>query len=91
MPAVQVTLTDDERRQAEARARELGYASLEAYAAALVRAGVELPVSDELEAELLAALRGPARELTPADWDEKRRRPIAQHGQAKAGVSTAVH
>jgi len=33
-----------------------------------------IPVSEELEAELLRALRTPAREMTPSDWDEKRRR-----------------
>ena len=44
-----------------------------------------IPVSEELEAELLRALRTPARETTPADWDAKRRRLIERHRQAKAG------
>ena len=84
MPAIQVTLTDDERRQAEGRAKELGFPSVEAYVAAVVRADAELPVSEELEAELLQALGTPARDMTPADWDEKRRRLIEQHRQARA-------
>jgi hypothetical protein len=36
--------------------------------------GEPIPVSEELEAELLCGLRSPAREMTPSDWDEKRRR-----------------
>ena len=85
MSALRVTLSDDELRQAEARAKELGYSDVEAYVAAVVRADVELPVSEELVASLLLALGTPARELTPADWDEKRRRLVEQHRQAKAG------
>ena len=85
MPAIQITLSEQQRRDAEARASELGYATIEAYVAALVHSDIELPLSDELEASLLQALQSPAREMTPADWDEKRRRLIEQHRQAKAG------
>ena len=85
MPTVQIMLTDDERSRAEVRAQELGYPGVEAYIAAVVRADIELPVSEELEAELLQAMTTPAREMTPADWDEKRRRLAEQHRQAKVG------
>ena len=85
MPTLQVTLTDDERRDAETRARELGFPNVETYARSLIAADVELPVSAELEAELLKGMKSPAREMTPADWDEKRRRLIERHRQAKAG------
>jgi len=85
MPTLQVTLTDDERREAETRARELGFPNVEAYARSLIAADVELPVSAELEAELLQAMNTPAREMTPAEWDDKRRQLIERHRQAKAG------
>jgi hypothetical protein len=85
MSSINVEISDGERKQAEARAAELGFARLEDYVAALVRNDVELPLSDELEAELLRSLQTPAREISPADWDEKRRRMLERHGQAKAG------
>ncbi|MDQ3440854.1 MAG: hypothetical protein M3478_10945 [Planctomycetota bacterium] len=85
MRTLQVTLTDDERRDAETRARELGFSSVEAYARSLIASDVELPVSAELEAELLQAMSTPARQMTPADWDEERRRLIERQRQAKAG------
>jgi hypothetical protein len=84
MATLQLTLSDDERRLAETRAKELGFKSVEAYAQSLIAADVELPISQELEAELLAAMKTPLREMTPADWDEKRRRLIERHRQAKA-------
>ncbi len=79
MPTLKVTLTDDERCDAETRARELGFPNVEAYARSLIAADVELPVSAELEAELLQAMGRPAREVTPADWDEERRRLIERY------------
>lgn len=85
MPTLQLTLSDDERRNAESRAKELGFPSIEAYAQSLISADVELPISEELEAELLRAMKTDVREMTAADWDEKRRRLIERHRQAKAG------
>ena len=85
MSAIQINLSDRERTDAAARAAELGYASVEEYVADLVRADVELPVSEELEAELLRGLQRPAREMTAADWDEKRRWLIERHRNVKAG------
>ena len=84
MPTLQLTLSDDERSRAETRAKELGFPSVEAYAQSLIATDVELPISEELEAELLAAMKTPVRDMTPADWDEKRQRLIERHRQAKA-------
>jgi hypothetical protein len=85
MPAIQINLSERERTDAAARAAESGYASVEEYVADLVRADVELPVSEELEAEIARGLERPAREMTAADSDEKRRRLIERHRNAKAG------
>jgi hypothetical protein len=85
MATLLLSLTEDDRRKAESRARELGYATLEAYLHALLASDIESPVSDEIEEELLQALKSPSRELTPADWDAKRRHLIERHQQAKAG------
>ncbi len=82
---LQLTLSNDERRRAELRAKELGFPSVETYAQSLIASDVELPISEELEAELLRAMKTPLHEMTPADWDDKRRRLIEQHRQAKAG------
>jgi hypothetical protein len=85
MPTLQLTLTDRQRRDVEARARELGFSSVEDYAQSLISADVELPLPEDLEAELLKSRKTPLREMTPADWDEKRRQLIEKHRQAKAG------
>ena len=52
--------------------------------ASLLAADLEVPVSDEIEAELLTALKTPAREMKPADWDRKRRELVERHRQAGA-------
>lgn len=78
-------LSEDEQQRAEARARELGHPSLEAYLLSLLNDDTEVPVTEEVEAELRAALRTPAREFTPADWDRKRQELLQRHGQQKAG------
>ncbi len=85
MPMLQLTLSEAEQRDAERRAKELGFSNVEAYAQSLIAADVELPVSEELEAELLRAMKTPLHEMTPADWNEKRQRLIERHRQAKAG------
>jgi hypothetical protein len=85
MSSVNLNLPEQQFREAKARAAELGYPSVEAYITSLVAADVEMPISEELEAELLQALKTPAREFTPADWDEKRRRLIEKFSKAKAG------
>jgi hypothetical protein len=45
-------------------------------------ADIELPISEELERELIEAIRTPVREMTPADWAAKRRELIDRHTQA---------
>jgi len=85
MPMTSLKLSDDERRRAMARAAELGFSTLEDYLLSLIHADTELPVSQELEEELLKSLQSSAREFSPAVWEEKRRRLIEQHHQAKAG------
>jgi hypothetical protein len=85
MRAIELQLSEEEQRLAEGRAAELGYKSLAAYVESLVRADVEVPISEELEAKLLEARKSPGREITPADWEEKRRRLTERFGQAKAG------
>lgn len=74
MATLQIDLPDPLRAAAEARAVEAGFGTVDAYVASLIEADQAVRISAELEAELLAGLSGPARELTAADWDEKRRR-----------------
>ena len=85
MPAINLNLSEDEQRKAMLRATELGYSTLEAYLHSLIAEDVETPLSEELETELLKALEKPSREMLPGDWQEKRRRLIEKHRQAKAG------
>jgi hypothetical protein len=85
MPAINLNLSDDEQKKAKLRASELGFSSLESYLHSLISADVDAPLSDELEAELLKALDKPGREMSPGDWQEKRRRLVEKHRQAKAG------
>ena len=85
MSAIELRLSDDDFRRAQARAAELGYKSVAAYVESLIRTDVELPVSEEIEAKVLEALKSPGREVTPADWEERRRRLTERFGQARAG------
>ena len=85
MAETTLNLSDEDRRRAMARAAELGYSTVEDYLLSLIHADTELPVSQELEDELLKSLQSPGREFSPAVWEEKRRRLIENHQQAKAG------
>ena len=80
-----IEISDELREKVHQRAVELGYSKVEEYVEWLIRGDTEVPVSQELEAELLKALESPARELTPAMWAQKRQRLIERLGQAKAG------
>ncbi|HEY2587713.1 MAG TPA: hypothetical protein VGI81_18345 [Tepidisphaeraceae bacterium] len=64
---------DDVIRLATARAAAAGHRSVDEYIRALVLADAEAGISPEVEAHLLAAVDTPSREMTAADWDEKRR------------------
>lgn len=72
MPTVQIELPDRVKVLADARSIEAGYPSLDKYIASLIEADEALPLSAELEAELLKGLTGVAREFTSSDWNEKR-------------------
>lgn len=78
MATLTIELPDDLRRTIDTRAAEGGYARVEDYLRDFIlvntasASGAE-PISAELEARLLRALDTPLREMTDADWDEKRR------------------
>lgn len=74
MSTLSVNLPDKLQAVAQARAAERGYASVDEYLAELIEADGAVAVSAELEAEILAGRSSPAREMTPADWNELRRR-----------------
>ena len=69
-----INLPDELQALARARAAEQGFTSVDAYVASLVEADGAAQVSAELEADILAGLATPAREMSPALWDEMRRR-----------------
>lgn len=81
MAILNIQLRDDLQIVARARATERGYASVEEYLAELIEADGAVARSEELEAEILDRLASPARETTPADWDEMRRRFRASNSQ----------
>jgi plasmid stability protein len=78
MATLTIELPDDLRRRIDVRAAEGGYARVEDYLRDFILVNTETdsgaePISPELEARLLRALDTPLREMTGADWDEKRR------------------
>lgn len=73
MTTVTISLPEDVKALAEARASQFGH-SLEDYLANLIRADAGLPIDEGLEQELLAGLESPSREFSPAAWAEKKRR-----------------
>lgn len=72
MATLSVNVSEEIGELARARAAEQGYATVDAYLAKLIEADVAVPVSDELEAEILAGLASPSREMTPGDWERMR-------------------
>lgn len=74
MAILNIQLRDDLQIVARARATERGYASVDEYLAELIEADGAVAVSEGLEAEILDGLASSAREMTPAEWDEMRRR-----------------
>jgi hypothetical protein len=91
MITLSLSLPEDLKSLAEARAAESGHASLEDYVEALIRADtmteteagapseVTVRTREELEAKLLEGLQSPAAEMTPADWQEMRRQFLRRH------------
>ena len=74
MVRLNLTVSEDVRARAESQAADRGFPSVDAYVASLVDADSAVPLSDALEKEILAGLASPSHEMTPADWDEMRRR-----------------
>ena len=60
---------------------ELGYGNLHDYVLSLIQSDVEVPINEEVEADLLKAMQSPASEMTPADWQEQRRQLIERYGK----------
>jgi hypothetical protein len=92
MPPLSLNLPSELKAKAEARAAEAGHDSVERYIESLIRADVESVIDpgappdlscgaasqvEALVAEGLAS--GPARQLSDADWSEKRRRLVDRH------------
>jgi hypothetical protein len=74
MVTFEITLPEDVKASAEARARLAGYSDLSEYLAALLRTAPGVPIDAETEAKLLEGLDSAGRLVTRADWDEKIRR-----------------
>src|SRR5688500_18182819 len=95
MTRVSIDIPDDLHGKVRARAAATGHATVEAYLEWLMRADAEqvdhgapahLRVISraQLESLLQEALASPQREMTPADWDEKRRRLAERHRNTSA-------
>ncbi|HEX4792620.1 MAG TPA: hypothetical protein VH370_02450 [Humisphaera sp.] len=78
-----ITLPDEVKRLADARAAAAGYADADQYIAALILAGAGEAISPELESHLLKSLGTPAREITDKDWDARRKRLTDLHDEGK--------
>lgn len=76
---LEITLRDPIKTLAEAQAAAAGFASVEEYLGALVRANEPEPVDAATEAKLKAALDSPARVTTRADIEEMARRFASRH------------
>ena len=74
MATLNLTIPDDVKMLAESQAAARGFKSVDAYLASLVEADRAVPISAELEQEILAGLASPAREMSSGDWEDQRRR-----------------
>ncbi|HEY8667902.1 MAG TPA: hypothetical protein VIL86_14660 [Tepidisphaeraceae bacterium] len=91
MSTIRLTIPDDVKAIAEARAAEAGHSDIARYIESLIRldaagkdygapASLSFSNDDELEALLQEAIDGgQAREIADGDWGEKRRRLIERH------------
>jgi antitoxin ParD1/3/4 len=82
MATLQLSLPDSLKAAAEAQAAAAGYSSVDDYIASLIEADEPLPMTHELETEILRGLdSGPAMEITPElIADVKRRARSASLG-----------
>lgn len=74
MDDLRINLSDREQSVLGEYATEAGHASVEDYAAAVIRADLKAKAQAKLEALLLEGLAGEATEWTEADWEALRRR-----------------
>jgi hypothetical protein len=81
MSALTITLPEDLQRMAHTRASSIGYKTVADYVGALILADAGEPISAELEEHLLKALKTPSIEVTPAYWQEQKRKLAALHGR----------
>jgi hypothetical protein len=66
MATLQLSLPDNLKAAAEAQAAAAGYRSVDDYIASLIEADEPLPISHELETQILRGLdSGPGVEITP--------------------------
>ena len=81
MATLDIPLPEDLKPLAESQATQGGYTTVSEYIRALILA--DAAVDADTEAELLKGLASPAREVTAADWAEKRRRFEQRHSGNK--------
>jgi hypothetical protein len=92
-----ITIPDDLKAEAELRAAEGGYASVDEYVAALLRAEAEkgsapgapehlnVRSHEQLVSLVREGLASPAEVMSPADFDRRRAQLTAQYGPKAAG------
>lgn len=84
MATMNISLPDSLREYVEAQVCAGGYSTASEYFRELVRDDHKRKARERLEELLLEGLDSPAREMTPADWDEIRREVRAQLQQRKS-------
>jgi hypothetical protein len=80
-----LTLPEDIAAIAQSQALQAGYPDVQSYVADLIRADEAIPLSEELEKELMEGFNSPSRQLTPADWDRKRSELRRKYGSKSTG------
>ena len=85
MVRLEISLPEDVKATAEARARDAGYPSLSEYISAWLRTSAGVPVDEDTEAKLMEGVNSPGRLVTRADWDEKIQR-FEERMRAKGGT-----
>jgi hypothetical protein len=72
MDRTTIVISNEIKRLADARAVAAGYATVDEYVGALIRADADQAISPEVESHLLTAIGTPARQADITYWDEKR-------------------
>jgi hypothetical protein len=92
-----ITIPDELKDRAEARAAEAGYASVDEYVAAVLRADADnrgtagapdhlnVRSREQLVSLVREGLASPAQLMTPADFDRRRAELISKHSPKAAG------